>query len=211
MRAERSIATSVRGSMQADRLGGSNESHGTYACAYCTFGRSGSHESAIFLQTMRLQNRSVGHETVSEDAMNVRYALLGLLCLVSACAAQPEQGGESEVRYGRVTRIEAVSLEGDHHLGLGAIFGAVAGGGLGHQIGGGTGRDVATVAGALGGAYAGNAVQNKYADRQPGQHVIVQLNNGVAVGITQPVDPSLRVDDRVRIDGSGTNARVVRM
>ena len=79
------------------------------------------------------------------------------------------------------------------------------------QCGGRDGRDVATVAGALGGAYAGNRVQNKYADRRPGQHIVVELNNGVAVGITQPADSSLRVGDRVRIDGSGTDARVVRM
>ncbi|SFM92238.1 Uncharacterized conserved protein YcfJ, contains glycine zipper 2TM domain [Izhakiella capsodis] len=41
----------------------------------------------------------------------------------------------------------------------GSVLGAVAGGVLGHQIGGGRGRDVATVAGALGGGYAGNQVQ----------------------------------------------------
>ncbi|SLM63675.1 FIG01200701: possible membrane protein [Dickeya aquatica] len=41
----------------------------------------------------------------------------------------------------------------------GSLLGAVAGGVLGHQIGGGHGRDVATVAGALAGGYAGNQVQ----------------------------------------------------
>lgn len=140
----------------------------------------------------------------------VALALLALL--LGACATQGSgpQTGESDVRYGRIARIDPVSLEGDHHLGLGAIIGAVAGGVLGNQIGHGTGRDVATVAGALGGAYAGNVVQNKYADRRAGQHITVQLRNGVAVGITQPADPALRVGDSVRIDGSGPDARVVR-
>jgi uncharacterized protein YcfJ len=41
----------------------------------------------------------------------------------------------------------------------GTLIGGVAGGVLGHQIGGGTGRTVATIAGAAGGAYAGNQVQ----------------------------------------------------
>ncbi|ERK08680.1 MAG: glycine zipper 2TM domain-containing protein [Pantoea sp.] len=41
----------------------------------------------------------------------------------------------------------------------GSVLGAVAGGVLGHQFGGGRGRDVATVAGALAGGYAGNQVQ----------------------------------------------------
>ncbi|ACR69504.1 glycine zipper 2TM domain-containing protein [Edwardsiella ictaluri] len=41
----------------------------------------------------------------------------------------------------------------------GSLLGAVAGGVLGHQVGGGRGRDVATVLGALGGGYAGNQIQ----------------------------------------------------
>ncbi|MFI8418470.1 glycine zipper 2TM domain-containing protein [Serratia sp. NPDC078593] len=41
----------------------------------------------------------------------------------------------------------------------GSVLGAVAGGVIGHQFGGGRGRDVATIAGALGGGYAGNQIQ----------------------------------------------------
>ena len=48
----------------------------------------------------------------------------------------------------------------DEHQIAGSALGAVAGGVLGHQFGGGRGRDVATVAGALGGGYAGNRVQS---------------------------------------------------
>lgn len=47
----------------------------------------------------------------------------------------------------------------------GSVLGAVAGGVLGHQFGGGRGRDVATVAGALAGGYAGNQVQGKMQER----------------------------------------------
>lgn len=43
----------------------------------------------------------------------------------------------------------------------GSVLGAVAGGVIGHQFGGGRGRDVATVVGALGGGYAGNQVQSE--------------------------------------------------
>lgn len=42
---------------------------------------------------------------------------------------------------------------------LGSALGAVAGGVLGHQVGGGRGKDIATVVGALGGGYAGNQIQ----------------------------------------------------
>lgn len=41
----------------------------------------------------------------------------------------------------------------------GTAIGAVVGGLLGHQVGGGNGKKVATVAGAVGGGYAGNKVQ----------------------------------------------------
>ncbi|MDM4768949.1 glycine zipper 2TM domain-containing protein [Solimonas sp. SE-A11] len=49
----------------------------------------------------------------------------------------------------------------------GTLLGGAAGGALGHQIGGGSGKDVATVAGALGGAYAGGKVaQQHYPDQE---------------------------------------------
>ena len=43
--------------------------------------------------------------------------------------------------------------------------GAVAGGLLGHQIGGGTGRTLATVGGAAAGGYAGNQVQKNMQEK----------------------------------------------
>ncbi len=47
----------------------------------------------------------------------------------------------------------------------GTAIGAVAGGLLGHQIGGGSGRDLATVAGAAAGGYAGNQVQKNMQEK----------------------------------------------
>jgi len=46
----------------------------------------------------------------------------------------------------------------------GSLLGAVAGGVLGHQFGGGHGQTVTTVAGALAGGYAGNRVQGSLQD-----------------------------------------------
>src|SRR5712664_1660177 len=43
--------------------------------------------------------------------------------------------------------------------GIGGVGGAVVGGVLGHQVGSGRGNDLATVAGAVGGAFAGNAIE----------------------------------------------------
>ena len=59
----------------------------------------------------------------------------------------------------------------------GAVIGGVAGGVLGHQVGSGRGNDVATVAGAAGGAYAGHQVEkNKNATTT--YEVVVKMENG---------------------------------
>ncbi len=47
----------------------------------------------------------------------------------------------------------------DTHQIAGTAIGAVIGGVLGHQVGGGKGKTLATVAGAVGGGYAGKKVQ----------------------------------------------------
>ncbi|HLD65691.1 MAG TPA: glycine zipper 2TM domain-containing protein [Pseudomonas sp.] len=55
-----------------------------------------------------------------------------------------------------VTRQKPVK---DQHQIVGSVIGAVAGGLLGNQVGGGNGKKIATVAGAAAGGYAGNKVQ----------------------------------------------------
>jgi outer membrane lipoprotein SlyB len=139
-----------------------------------------------------------------------RILAAGITALLVASCAQSPSMGETEIRQGHITHIDPVSLEGDHQLGLGAIIGGIAGGVLGHQIGGGTGQTVATIAGVLAGGAVGQRVQNRYGERRQGQHIMVDLGNGYVIGITQPVNPNLRVGDPVRIEGSGTDARVVR-
>ncbi|PKH26334.1 hypothetical protein CIG19_00580 [Enterobacterales bacterium CwR94] len=67
-----------------------------------------------------------------------------------------------ECRNVTVTHRRAVQ---DENRIAGSVLGAVAGGVLGHQFGGGRGKDVATVAGALAGGYAGNQVQGGMQDR----------------------------------------------
>lgn len=47
----------------------------------------------------------------------------------------------------------------------GTVIGGLVGGLLGHQVGGGNGKTLATVAGVAGGAYAGNRVEKNMQDR----------------------------------------------
>ena len=114
-----------------------------------------------------------------------------------------------EIRSGVIEQITSVQLASNHAPGVGAVVGGVAGLGIGSLIGGGTGRDVAMVLGTIGGAVAGNAVQRRYDAPQPGQQVIVRSYHDVLVSITQPVDPELRVGQKVFIEGGGDGARVV--
>ncbi len=54
----------------------------------------------------------------------------------------------------------------DHDRVAGTLIGAVAGGVIGHQIGGGNGKTLATVGGAVAGGYAGNQVQKHHQHRK---------------------------------------------
>lgn len=53
---------------------------------------------------------------------------------------------------------------------IGMLLGGAAGALLGNQVGGGTGRTLATVAGAAGGAYAGDRMANSSEQARPGTH-----------------------------------------
>lgn len=143
-------------------------------------------------------------------------SFLGTLFLAAAalglagCATTVgEPVGAIDVRQGVVEQIVPVQLASTHHTGVGAVIGGIAGAGLGNLIGRGTGRDVATVLGAIGGGLLGNQVQQNYDQPIPGQQVLVRIDNGVLVAVTQPVNPALYPGRRVYVEGSGQGARVV--
>lgn len=61
---------------------------------------------------------------------------------------------------GTVVSVQPVEQKGEG-TGLGGIGGALAGGLLGHQVGGGNGKAAMTVVGAVGGAFAGNEIEKR--------------------------------------------------
>ena len=137
-------------------------------------------------------------------------ALAALLVLVlTAPRASAQQIGQQEIRQGVIEQITLVQIPTNHHQGIGAIVGGLGGLGIGSLIGAGTGRDVAMVVGALGGAFAGNEIQKKHDQPVAGQQIIVRLKNGVLVSVTQPINPSLAQGQRVYIEGNGDGARVI--
>jgi len=139
------------------------------------------------------------------------YALacLLMLALTAGPASGQQQVGAAEIRQGVIEQITPVQLASNHHRGVGAIIGGLGGLGIGSLIGGGTGRDVAMVAGTLGGALFGNEIQKRNEQPVPGQQIIVRVKSGVLVAVTQPADANLRTGQAVYIEGSGEGARVI--
>ncbi len=65
----------------------------------------------------------------------------------------------------RDVQVKHLGSKDDHRL-IGTGVGAVAGGLLGHQVGGGSGKTLATVGGAVAGGYVGNQVQKNAQEKK---------------------------------------------
>lgn len=89
--------------------------------------------------------------------------------------------------------------------GVGAAGGAVVGGLLGNQVGGGHGRQLATVLGAVGGAVAGNQIEGSVRATRS-YNIVVRLDNGKTRTVHQSAAPNWRQGDRVRIVNGGLRA-----
>ena len=98
---------------------------------------------------------------------------------------------------GAVTEVRTVKKEGEGS-GLGMVIGGVAGGVLGHQVGSGRGKDVATVAGAAGGAYVGNQVEkNQKSSTTYVVHVKMEDGSNRTFNYSSPT--SYKAGDKVKV------------
>jgi outer membrane lipoprotein SlyB len=98
---------------------------------------------------------------------------------------------------GTVESIREITTRGDGS-GLGAAGGAVVGGLLGNQVGGGHGKQAMTVVGAIGGALAGNQIE-KRARATQSYETTVHMNNGSTRTVAQATQPEWRDGDHVKI------------
>lgn len=87
----------------------------------------------------------------------------------------------------------------------GMVAGAVIGGLLGHSVGKGDGRTLATVAGAVGGGYAGREI-----DRRHNGGKVVTETRQVCHDETGPVTTTIGYDVQYRADGQLLSKRVVK-
>ncbi|TXH04641.1 MAG: glycine zipper 2TM domain-containing protein [Nevskiaceae bacterium] len=106
---------------------------------------------------------------------------------------------------GTVTAVTAIKQKPDGS-GAGAVLGAAAGGVAGHQVGGGRGKDVATVLGALAGAYAGNQAE-KAIRAETVYQVDVRMDDGSSRQITVKDASGLAVGSKVRVSGDTIEPR----
>lgn len=115
--------------------------------------------------------------------------------------SQPGYPQYASTYYGQVTNIEAFQTEQARTpSGLGAVGGGVLGGVVGNQIGGGSGRALATLAGVFGGALAGNAIEgNQRGPVVQTFRITVRLDNNGTQAFDVPNPGDLRVGDRVSV------------
>jgi len=111
--------------------------------------------------------------------------------------AEAESGTRWCATCGNVESIRQITRRAQGS-GVGAAGGAILGGLLGNQVGGGHGRQLATVAGAVGGAVMGNQVEGNMKATHS-YEIRVRLDDGTLRTFHQQSAPRWRNGDRVRI------------
>ena len=135
----------------------------------------------------------------------VAAAMLASVALAQAPAQAPAAAKCTDC--GVVQSVRFVEVKGSSS-GVGMVAGGVLGGVLGHQIGGGTGKTVATIAGAAGGAYVGNEVEKK--KNTKGQwNVVIKMDSGQQRTFVYTNQPSVHDGDRVKLIDGGRRLALV--
>jgi outer membrane lipoprotein SlyB len=117
----------------------------------------------------------------------------------SQAQARPEPARAAPVcnNCGVVASVNAIKLQGEGS-GLGAVAGGVVGGLLGNQVGGGSGKKIATVAGAAGGAYAGHQTE-KHLKSTVRYDVTVKMDDGSTQTFSYDAQPAFQSGSKVRV------------
>lgn len=132
-------------------------------------------------------------------------AMLASVALAQAPAQAPAAARCTDC--GVVQSVRFVEVKGSSS-GVGMVAGGVLGGVLGHQVGGGTGKTVATIAGAAGGAYVGNEIEKK--KNTKGQwNVVIRMDSGQQRTFVYTNQPTVHDGDRVKLIDGGRRLALV--
>lgn len=156
------------------------------------------------------------HTTLSVRLVIGAFAL-SAVALVSGCAKPSASANvynynqtqrDQIVRNGTVINVRPITIQSEQSSGGGAIAGGAVGGVAGSAIGGGTGRTLAIIGGAILGALAGNAIEDKM-DKKDGLEISVRLDNGETRVIAQEADLPIMMNQRVQVISGAGPTRVV--
>ena len=126
-----------------------------------------------------------------------RLAMLAVFVASTGATAQTStQAGAACTNCGVVKSVRYVEKKGSGS-GVGAVAGGVVGGIVGHQFGSGRGNTAMTIAGAAGGAYAGNEIE-KNRNKKKYWSVSVRMDDGATRNFSYDNKPEFRVGDRVK-------------
>lgn len=117
-----------------------------------------------------------------------------------------DNSGRLCIECGTVRSVTPVSRD-EGTTGVGAVVGAIVGGVAGRQVGGGRGRDIATVAGAVGGAVVGNEVEERRNDNDTVYDVRVRMEDGSERIVTVSDAGGLDAGDQVTVNGNDITVR----
>lgn len=94
-------------------------------------------------------------------------AIVAAALFGGSTTAQAQERGRHQV----CEDVRVANTTKDQHQIAGTAIGAVAGGLLGHQVGGGKGKTLATIGGAVAGGYAGKKVQERHQEKDADSHI----------------------------------------
>lgn len=117
-----------------------------------------------------------------------------------------QQAAASCNNCGRVESVKTIQSAA-RPSGVGVGVGAVLGGLLGNQVGGGNGRTLATVAGAVGGGYAGNEVEKRSGGGTTSYQVRVRMDDGELQTFPTDSPDGWRAGDEVRVVNGALTSR----
>jgi outer membrane lipoprotein SlyB len=137
--------------------------------------------------------------------------ILSLVTFGAGCSnkalPQSRVGSISESYTGVVKAVEPVQVRGDGTWT--SMAGMIVGGVLGHQIGGGSGQDLATMVGTMGGAVAGAE-----SDVRNAQRITIEFDSGKTITTVLPIDANnpnqYKAGDRVTVYITGGKVTEIR-
>ncbi|HMK14125.1 MAG TPA: glycine zipper 2TM domain-containing protein [Burkholderiales bacterium] len=145
---------------------------------------------------------------------SVLMALLAACLILDGCASSMSSDSytrgqarkESTVKNGTVESVRPVTIEGTKTP-IGAVAGGAAGGVAGSSIGSGKGSVIAGILTGVAGGLVGSAAEEAVT-RQQGLEIIVKLDSGATVAVTQKADKEFIPGERVHVISGGGSSRV---